>query len=84
MQFRFEQFQQQPEHQLYVAEASELGIAPGCFTPVVSINGCEFQYSSTDFDYSGEDVAGWRYKPTIDAVKRRMSLVGWHVLIIND
>ena len=85
MHFRTEQFQLQEQNKSYVAEASELGLGPGTHAgSVVSLNGNDFQYYGTDFDASGEDVMGWRYKPTMATLQKSKAFAGWTVLIIND
>ena len=84
MHFRTEQFMLQPENKSYVAEASELGLAPGSMSPDLYLNDNRFQYYGTDFDASGEDVMGWRFKPAMSTVQKSPTFAGWTVLIIND
>lgn len=84
MRFKSQQFQWQAASKTYVAEASELGIAVGQLDPVVNIDGNHFVYSGTDRDASGEDIAGWRFKPTQASLFKNPSLEGASVLIIND
>lgn len=84
MHFRTEQFQLQTENKSYVAEASELGLGPGTMAPHLYLNGNLFQYHSTDYDASGEDIAGWRFKPAMQTVQKSPVFAGWTVLIIND
>jgi hypothetical protein len=85
MHFKSEQFHWQEMSKTYVAEASELGLAPGTHAgTTVSINGMDFYYTSTDYDASGEDIAGWRYKPTMATLQKSPVFVNVRVLIIND
>lgn len=84
MRFNSNQFQWQPETKSYVAEASELGLPVGVLDPVLVIDGNEFQYYGTDHDASGEDVAGWRFKPTMGTVQKNPAMAYTKVLIIND
>lgn len=84
MHFTTEQFMLQPENKSYVAEASELGLAPGSMAPYLFLNGNLFQYYGTDRDASGEDIAGWRFKPTMRTLQKSPTFAGWTVLIIND
>lgn len=82
MSFQAKQFEYSPDTRCYVAEASDLGA--GLFGHYISIDGYVFVYTHTDYDASGEDAAGWRYKPTMDSVSRNPALAGSSVLIIND
>lgn len=84
MHFTTEQFQLQEMNKCYVAEASELGLAPGAMSPDLYLNDNRFQYYGTDMDASGEDVAGWRFKPSMGTLKMSPTFAGWTVLIIND
>jgi len=85
MHFKSEQFQCHVDSKTYVAYASELGLAPGAHAgSLVSIDGNDFQYSSTDYDASHEDVTGWRYKPTWETLNKSNMFLGASVLIIND
>jgi len=84
MHFRTEQFMQQPENKSYVAEASELGLGAGQAVPHLYLNDNLFQYYATDYDASGEDIGGWRYKPSMGTLKMSPAFAGWTVLIIND
>ena len=84
MRFETHQFQLQEMNKLYVAEASELGIPPGMMSQHVILGGMDFMYYSTDLDASGEDITGWRFKPTMSTVQKSPTFAGWQVLIIND
>ena len=84
MNFRANQFTYLPETKTYVAEASELGIPPGVMRQQVQLDGYDFMYVNTDMDASGEDIVGWRFKPTMATVQRNPSMAGTGVLIIND
>lgn len=84
MHFTTEQFQLQPENKCYVAEASELGFAPGSMAAHLYLNDNLFQCYGTDMDASGEDVMGWRFKPSMGTLKMSPAFNGWQVLIIND
>jgi hypothetical protein len=85
MRFKSEQFQYQEQSKTYVAEASELGLAPGTHAgSVVSINGFDFHHYGTDMDASDEDVMGWRYKASTATVQKSPVFAGTTVLIIND
>jgi predicted amidohydrolase len=85
MRFKTEQFMRQPENKCFVVEASELGLAPGTHVGhTVSLDGNDFHYYSAVMDASGEDVMGWRFKPTVGTLQKSKAFAGWQVLIIND
>lgn len=77
-----------------VAEASDLGyhgprlIYDDACDVGIAVRGkfglARFYLSDTDMDHSGEDVAGWRFAPIPEDVRRYPKLEGWSVLIIND
>lgn len=84
MYFRTEQFQLQEQNKSYVAESSELGIAPGSMAPHLYLNDNLFPYYGTDYDASGEVILGWRFKPAWSTIQKSPTFAGWTVLIIND
>lgn len=84
MKFKSEQFQWQEFSKCFVAEASELGLRPGALPTVVSINDNTFAFDTTDFDASHEDIAGWRFKPTLATLAKSATFSGVTLLIIND
>lgn len=43
-----------------------------------------FYLDSEDMDHSGEDVAGWRFRPIAEDVRRAPEASRTSVLIIND
>jgi hypothetical protein len=82
MNFKASQFDYNPASKTYVAEASDLRV--GITMPYITLDGCAFMLTHTDMDASGEDVYGWRYTVTIDAVQFNPALAGCKVLLIND
>ena len=87
MRFLASQFQHQLENKAYVAEASDLRIGQPPWNISVGLNDSvafPFTLTHVDYDASGEDIAGWNYKPTMEAVSRNSALAGYKVLIIND
>ena len=82
MNFNPAQFEYNPDTRTYIAEASTLGI--GAPHKYISIDGYAFMFTGCDADASGEDIAGWRFKPTMNSVQLNSALAGCGVLIIND
>ena len=82
MELQAAKFDYNFESKLYTAEISELELhaVPREFT----INGFSFVFTHTDKDASGEDIAGWHFRPTMGAVQQHPGLAGHRVLIIND
>jgi hypothetical protein len=80
--FKPAQFEYNPDTRTYIAEASTLGI--GSPAQYISIDGYAFMFTHADTDASGEDIAGWRFKPTMNSVSLNSALAGCGVLIIND
>ena len=94
MHYRVEQFDFDPKYRLYSQEASTLQ------TPQVYgrlINGtigitlahnigvaAEYVFTHADYDSGGEDIAGWVFSPSMQAVQQHPGLAGTRVLIIND
>lgn len=82
MSFQNKQFDYNPDTRCYVAEASTLGVSrPGNY---ISIDGYAFVFTHADHDAVGEDIAGWRYKPTANSVALNSALAYCTALIIND
>ena len=82
MHFKSEQFSYNPGTKTYVAEASELRIGwPGTY---IYLDGSAFMFTHLDKDASGEDIAGWNFKPTMNTVGLNPGMNGARVLIIND
>ena len=65
-----------------VAEASTLEIPVECIPSKLNINGTFWYYDRLDYCDNGEDVAGFRYKPTMGASQAFPGIR--EVLIIND
>lgn len=69
------------------AEASTIGYS--LVVPTLRIQSkisgmvVRFERYKTDYDQSGEDVAGWRYRPSAEDA-RFPHIKGLEVLIIND
>ena len=78
------QTQLQEQNKCYVTEASELGLPVGVMDPRLFLGGMEFWYYATERDASDEDIAGWRFRPTVATVQKSPTFAGWTVLIIND
>lgn len=91
------QFDYDPKERLLVAEISDLGkdfrfeqiypdsCDPG-FTMVSAKTGdlVDFVEVGQDRSDSGEDIAGWRFEPKPEHVRRNPKVKGLRVLIIND
>jgi len=80
----------------FVAEASDFGRGTSAFFSQVYDDACDagftligktgaevtFIHSSTDM--SGGDIAGWRFTPTSDSIRRVPACAKVSALIIND
>ena len=84
MNFRANQFTYVAHSKTYIAEASDLGLGPGSLDSQLMLEGYSFMYYKTDMDASGEDIVGWRYRPTMGTVQRNPSMAGTTVVIAND
>jgi hypothetical protein len=86
MQFNTNQFTY--KNMCFVAEASDLRLTstPREITLYSAKTRMSVNYylSKTDTDRSGEDIAGWRYRPTESALVLCPKAKGTSVLIIND
>lgn len=84
-----------PERRTFIAEMSELPehfrfeqVYPDAcdagFHMLSHRTGQEIVFVMSATDMSGEDIAGWRFVPTRESLRRVPSAAGVSVLIIND
>ena len=84
------------DRRIFVAESSDLptdfrfesvyqfGATQAGFTMVSDASGDAVRFVMSSIDKSGGDVAGWRFVPSRDSIKRIPKLAGVTALIIND
>ena len=94
MRHSSKQFTWLPETRRFIAEVSELGANPfgqiypdACdmgFVMISAVTGKESKWVEDSQIYDGDELAGWRFVPTDETVRKLPILKGVVVEILND